>query len=152
MIKQPFFLFIAVALLVVVAWFVMDRIIFLRTAEKTVGKVTHISFVDNRCGGRKRRHRCTRFTAHVQYVPLAGRLYNMNVSAGDVRGHGQPISRASLQVGSRVVVVYDPKNPAKAYEDSLFGVWGAPLMAFFAQIASLITSLTEPRRRNSRAL
>jgi len=44
-------------------------------------------------------------------------------------------------------VVYDPKSPSTAYVDTLMGVWGFPLVLFFAQIITGITSLFKPRRR-----
>lgn len=148
-IKQPVFAFIAVLLLVAVAWFVVNRINFLRTAERTVGKVSSLSASNGTCGSRRTRHSCTRFKARVDFTTRKGASAALSISAGNKRGYDQPLSYASLHTGDRVPVVYNPLDPSgEAYEDSFFGVWGTPLMIAIAQIVTFFTSLTEPRRRD----
>jgi hypothetical protein len=149
MIKQPFFALIALALLVAAGWFVMDRLTFLHTAERTAGKVVSVSARNDRCGGRRSRHSCTRYTAHINFSPLhSSGTYNLSISAGSHRGYDQPVNYASHTTGDAVQVVYNPKKPDEAYEDSLMGVWGTPIMLAIGQLISFFTSLTEPRRRS----
>ncbi|MEZ0260368.1 MAG: DUF3592 domain-containing protein [Alphaproteobacteria bacterium] len=148
MIKQPLFFIISIALLLVIGWFVVDRIVFLQNAKRITGKVVSISAHNDRCGSRRTRYSCTRFDAKVQYTPPeTGKNYIMNLGAGSVRGHNQPVSRSGYQIGSGVQVAYDARKPETSYEDTFFGIWGTPLMVFFFQITTFFSSLTEPRRR-----
>jgi hypothetical protein len=52
-------------------------------------------------------------------------------------------------MGQQVGVVYSPSDPARAYENTFFGVFGAPLMAGIMQIATLFGSMSEGRGRRS---
>ena len=71
----------------------------------------------------------------------------MNVGAGSSRGSNQPVASASRHAGDPVRVVYSPRNPTKAYQDTFFGVWGAPVIAAGLQIATMLGSMSEGRRR-----
>ena len=148
MIKQPVYALISALLLAVVLWFVVDRLIFLHSAQRTTGTVVGVTAENDRCGGRRTRYSCTQFHAVVEYRPEGqqGR-FRLNISAGSARGHNQPVSRADVQVNSAVPVAYNPRKPGESYEDTIFGIWGAPLMAFLFQVGAFVTSLTEPRRR-----
>lgn len=146
MIKQPILAGISVLLLGGVAYFLVERNLFLRTAQKTQGTVREIRARDGRCGGKYSRHACTRFSAHVQFVTANGQSSSLNISAGSARGHGQPITRASYRPSQSVPVIYNPKRPAQAYHDSFFGVWGTPLFLAVFQFATFLGSLTERRR------
>lgn len=148
MIKQPIFFIISIALLLVIGWFVVDRIIFLQNAKRITGKVVSVSAHNDRCGSRRSRYSCTRFDALIQYTPPeTGRSYTLSLGAGSARGYDQPVSRASYHIGQGVQVAYDGRKPEVSYEDSFFGIWGTPLMVFFFQITTFFSSLTEPRRR-----
>jgi hypothetical protein len=147
-IRQPLYAMLSAVLLAVVLWFVADRVMFLKRAQHTTGSVVSVTARNDRCGGRRSRHSCTRFQAAVRYSPEGGGAsYSLSLSGGDAYGYDQPVSRASYAVGQRVPVVYDPAHPEKSYEDSFTGVWGTPIMAFVFQIVFFFTSLTEPRRR-----
>lgn len=148
MIKQPIFFIISIGLLLVIGWFVVDRMVFLQNAKRITGKVVSVSSHNDRCGSRRSRYSCTRFDAKVQYTPPeTGKSYTLSLGAGSSRGHNQPVSRASYQIGNSVQVAYDARKPETSYEDSFFGIWGTPLMVFFFQITTFFSSLTEPRRR-----
>ena len=148
MIKQPVFAVVAFLLLLVLAWFVVDRLLFLETAKRTSGRVVNVSAQNSSCGGRRSHYSCTQFNAIVEYTPEGqSRPYHLSLSAGSARGHNQPVSRASLAQGGSVRVAYNPRDPEESYEDSFSGIWGTPILVFVIQISSFFTSLTEPRRR-----
>ena len=149
MIKQPWLLAVSGVCLLVALWLVADRTMFLWSAEKTIGTVTELSGRNERCGRRKSRYSCTKFSAQVQYATRSGSTHTLDISAGSARGHNQPATRARVRKDGPVPVVYAPDQPDRAYEDTLFGVWGAPLMAGFAQIATFLGSLAEGRKRRS---
>lgn len=147
MIKQPWLLLISAALLVGVLGFTADRLIFLATAEKTNGTVERVTSSNGRCGSKKRKHPCTRFDAEVGFTTKAGRTGAVTVSAGSTRGYDQPTTNADLHVGDSVRVVYNPRKPSKAYEDSTWGVWGTPLILLIGQVATMFGAFSEGRRR-----
>lgn len=151
MIKQPVFAFLAFLLLLAVAWFIADRVKFLHTAERTKGTVTNVQSYNDRCGGGRRRssYSCTKFRAYVEYTLPGNAKYNICISAGSKRGYDQPLSGASYHVGMPVNVVYNPGKPTEAYEDTMMGVWGTPIMIAVFQVITFIVSLTEPKRRRS---
>jgi preprotein translocase subunit SecF len=147
MIKQPWLLAVSGVCLLVVLWLVADRTMFLWSAEETIGTVVELSGRNERCGRRRTRHSCTKFSAQVQYASQRGSTHTLQISAGSARGHNQPVSRARVRKDGPVSVVYAPDQPTRAYENTLFGVWGAPLWAGLAQIATFLGSLTEGRKR-----
>ncbi len=149
MIKQPWLLVISGLLLVGALGFAADRVIFLMGAQKTRGTVERLTAENGRCGSKKNKYSCTRFSADVAFTTSDGRSSSISISAGSTRGHNQPTSSANVSVGQGVPVVYSPRNPSKAYQDSLWGVWGAPLMMFIGQLATLFGSFSEGRRRRS---
>jgi len=139
---------ISLVLLLVVAWFVVDRIMFLQTAKKAAGSVVSLTSHNDRCGSKRSRHSCTRYHAIVGYAAEeTGRRHSLKISAGTSRGHDQPLSNASMQMNDVVPVIYSSGNPDKVYEDTTYGVWGTPIIALVAQLCAFFTSLTEPRRR-----
>lgn len=149
MIKQPWLLAVSGVCLLIALWLAGDRAMFLWSAEKTTGTVVEITGRNDRCGRRKARYSCTKYSAQVEYATRSGSTHMLEISAGSARGHSQPTSRARVRKEGPVPVVYAPDEPTRAYEDTLFGVWGAPLMAGFAQIATFLGSLTEGRKRRS---
>ena len=149
MIKQPWLLAVSGVCLLIALWLVVDRTMFLWSAEETIGTVVELSGRNDRCGRRKTRYSCTKFSAQVQYATQRGSTHTLQISAGSARGHNQPTSSARVQKEGPVSVVYAPDQPTRAYENTLFGVWGAPLLAGFAQIASFLGSLAEGRKRRS---
>jgi hypothetical protein len=148
MIKQPLVAGIALIFFLAFTYFVVERVLFINAAERTVGTVTEVLSKDGRCGGgrRRRRYPCTKFVAVVTYV-VDQKMFRLNLSAGSARGYDRPIDRASYTHQQHVKVVYSRENPAHAYEDSLWGVWAVPIILFFGQLVTFITSLVEPRKR-----
>jgi hypothetical protein len=151
MIKQPVFAGIAGVLFLIFAGYVINRLIFINNSERTTGIVENITGSNSRCrSGRKSRHNCTKFNATIRFNPLnESKEYRLELSAGSSRGHNQPISDASYQIGESVPVVYDPDAPDNVYLDSFYGLWATPIYLFVLQIISFVSSLMEPRRRQS---
>ena len=147
MIKQPWLLAVSALCLLVAIGLATERLMFLAGSAETVGKVIRLEHRNERCGSQKRRYACTKFTAEVQYKPQAGGTFEIEISAGSSRGSDAPLTSANLRVDDPVPVVYSPGNPSKAYQNTFFGVWGAPLVAAGAQIATLFGSMAEGRRR-----
>lgn len=147
MIKQPWMLVVSAVLLLVAIGLGIERTLFVLGSAASEGKVARIDSENSRCGSKKSRYDCTVFSAMVQYAIPSGAILAIRVGAGSTRGNNQPSSSASRSIGDRVGVLYSEKNPVKAYENTIFGVWGAPLIAVGAQIATMLGSLTEGRRR-----
>lgn len=146
MIKQPWLAAVSAVCLLVAIGFAIERSIFLLSAERTPGTISSIDSRNDTCGAKKRRYACTKFTASVRYRVGPDVNPSITVSAGSSQGSNQPVTNASRRVGETVRVVYSPSTPTKAYEDTFFGVWGAPVIAFGAQIATMLGSLSEGRR------
>ncbi len=151
MIKQPKLLLIAGILLLVASGFAVKRLNFLRTAKRTHGSVESVTASNGSCsdgsGKSRRNYSCTTFTAQVRFATKTGELGMLELDAGSRAGHNEPTSGASRQVGASVPVVYNPKNLHEAYENTTFGVWGAPLASGGGSLATLMGSFTERRRR-----
>lgn len=147
MIKQPWLLAIAALLVVVAIGFALRQASFLMTADRTTGTVTRVDARNSTCGSKRNRHSCTRFDAEVRF-DVNGRSFDFTVDAGSVRGSNQPKSRASHPEGSQVKVVYSKSNPNRAYRDSFFDVWFAPIASAAGAVASALGSTSEGRRRS----
>ena len=152
MIKQPWLFGLSMILLLVAGAFALERLRFLRQAEKVQGTVTQIMASDGKSsGGKGRRSQdCTRFTAEIRFATRSGGTGRISIGAGSSRGHGQSISHADYRVSQTVPVVYDPRNMAKAYQNSLMGVWDIPIYILVAQFSALIASLSEARQKKRR--
>jgi hypothetical protein len=150
-IKQPLLFGISMVLLLIAGGFAIERLWFLSQAEKTQGTVTQVTASNGQCGGGRRRssHACTRFTAHIGFAAPGGNSGGITIGAGNSRGHGQPITRANYRVSQKVPVVYDPHNVARAYHDSLMSIWNVPIFIMVAQVATLVASMCESRRKRS---
>lgn len=136
---------ISLLLVLPLGYFVFDRIEFVRTAQHTSGIIEHVTGTNDRCGRKRSRHDCTMFRATLRY-DVQGSQYRINVSAGNARGHDQPVSRSNYTIGAQEFVAYDPRRPSRAYRDKLWDVWGAPLVALFIQIGTFVASFAEQRR------
>jgi len=144
---QSRFLFgFSLLLFLPLAYFLYDRVEFVRTAAHTSGVVERVTGTNDRCGRKRSRHNCTRFRALVRY-DVQARPYFIDVSAGTARGPNQPISRSMYSIGSRERVAYDPRRPSRAYRDKVWDIWGAPLITFFIQIGTFVASFSEQRKR-----
>ena len=147
MIRQPLWAIVSLVVLVVLAGFVVERCMFLYRAERAIGRVIAVDSYNSTCGRRRSRYSCTEFDATVEFSTKTAARYTLEVSAGTARGYNQPLSRASRRVSDGVPVVYDPNKPTKAYEDSVWGVWGMPIILAMFQVASFFSSLCEPKGR-----
>lgn len=155
MIQQKFLFAFAVILLLVSGWFFVDRVTFIRSAQKATGEVTQIDANQTRCSrssgtGKRRRtshYDCTNFSARVTYTTSSGDVRTFNVGAGSVIGHTDDIARANRRMGARVPVIYNPKDPDEAYQDTLLAVWGLPGLSGGGGGLMVLASLTGRRRR-----
>jgi hypothetical protein len=138
-VKNQFLFVISLALLAAFCWSVVRQLLFLSRAERDVAVVREVRAQDGRCGG-KRRHDCTKFHATVEFQS-AGRRQSGYLSAGEARGHGQPLSKARYQIGDPVSIVFDPSRPEEPYRDEFLDVWGSSLTLLALQIFSLGASL-----------
>ena len=147
MIKQRWLAGLSGILAIVLAGYILERLWFLQRAQRTTGWVIDVSSYDSTCGSRRHRYSCTKYTAKIQFNAGSLGLTVFSVSAGSTRGYGMPVTRASMQPRQTVPVVYDPKNPSKAYQNTFWGVWGGPVGVFFFQIMTFIGSLFNPKNR-----
>jgi hypothetical protein len=138
-VKNQLLFVISMTLLLAFCWSVISQLLFLSRAERAVGVVREVRAQNGRCGG-KRRHDCTRFHAMVEFQS-AGSRQSSYLSAGDARGHGQPLSKARYRIGDPVPVVFDPSRPEEVYRDKFLDVWGSSLAWLALQIVSLVASL-----------
>jgi hypothetical protein len=146
-VKSPLFFWIALLLFLPLAYFVFDRIHFVVTARPVSAEVSRVTSQNDRCGSRRSKYNCTKYYATLRYE-VQGRWHQISVSAGRQRGHNQPLSGARYRSGDREAVKYDPRQPWRAYRNTLWDIWGAPLMTFFMQIAMFVASFSDKRRRD----
>jgi hypothetical protein len=146
MIKQPWLAGVSAVLLFVVLGFVVDRLLFLRSAQTSMGTVVNVTSYNGTCGSKNNRHTCTKYNADVEFPDKQNTRHRLNISAGSCRGSNQSLSNASYGIGAKVEVVYDPDKPSRAYPNTFFGVWGTPIMVFAFQISSFLGSLFDKKR------
>lgn len=144
-VRNSFYFGIAVLLCVPLVYFIIDLTHFKIVSVETTGEVQQVMGRNDRCGRKRRRHDCTKFTAAIRYE-VRGSGYMINVGAGRVRGHDQPVSLANYVVGQHEFIAYDPNRPVRAYRNTLWDIWGAPFMTFFLQICAFIGSLQDKRK------
>jgi len=146
-VKSPVLFWFSMALALVVLWFVADRTLFLIRAVHTSGNVINLSAANGSCRcGRRCHYDCTKFQAQVGFQARESPAA-LWVSAGSARGYDCPVTQARYVIGDSVAIVYNPRNPAEAYRDTVADVWGAPIAAFFFQIITLIGSFTRGRQQ-----
>lgn len=127
---------LAAGLLVVALGLAVERMMFLSRAQTTVGHVVDVKAENTRCGRRRSRHACTRFSADVEYRINDGAPRRITLSAGRKRGHSQPVSAARHPPGSSVRLVYDPRNTQRIYRDTKGDVFGGPLLSLFLSLGA----------------
>ena len=142
--RNKLYLMVVVLLCVPLAYFVIDRTYFEIVSVETTGIVESIAGRDDRCGKRRRRYSCTKFTATLRYE-VQQSSYLIDVSAGTARGHGQSISKSDYYVGQSESIAYDPSRPTHAYRNKLWDIWGAPLLTFILQVCAYLGSLKDRR-------
>lgn len=128
----------------------IERVLFLKNAVRVNGTVLSITGTEGTCVDYRRpRYRagekrirfdsCTKFVATVGYTSPNNARSTFIVEAGQRRGIEQPIKYASLIVGERVQAIYDSRDPARVYKDTLWGVWDVPIMIFIVFIVGVIS-------------
>ena len=148
-VKQPHWLGVALLVFLSLSYLLIDRVVFITTAETGQGTVSSVQAHNAMCGGRRNRYDCTRYRAVVRFS-VEGSGHQITVAAGSVRGHDQPLTRARYRVGASVPVAYSPGNPLRAYRDEFWDIWAAPFLAFVFQIASLFGAFIEPKQGGNR--
>lgn len=154
-IKQLFLLLFGLVLFIVAAVWAIRTTIFLLDAERATATVTAVRSADSTCRETKRRRRrsietrydCTVFTANLEYRTNAGQQIDFERSAGSVRGHGQPISRARYAATQTVGVLYRPDQPNEPYLDTFIELWGGSLLTAIAGFIFTIFGLISSVRR-----
>jgi hypothetical protein len=147
-IKQPILFALSGVALAVAVGLLAWRGLFYFTAVEAVGTVAEITASNGNCGSSKHRYACTHFTAQIAF-PAQGTTFRTSTAAGERRGHGQPVSGADYRVGQTLPVVYSPLSPENACHDSVWDVWGMPILAFFTQLVMMFGSLFEGKKRRS---
>lgn len=112
-------------LLVVALGLFVKQALLLASAQTTTGHVVSVTSKDGRCGSRRSKHNCTRFSSTIEFT-VDGTTHTLQRSAGRTRGHGRPVSDADRQVGDAVAVVHGAGGkPAYAGKGD---VWMAPIL------------------------
>lgn len=140
---KPLYFWIAIALCIPLAYFLIDRIEFVWSSKTVMGSVEDVRARNDLCGG-KTKYSCTKYKALLTYG-VEGVTYRIDVEAGRKRGQDQPLDFADHRVGDAVRVAYDPREPERAYRDTWWDIWGMPFMVFLMQIGAFFGSFKERR-------
>ncbi len=145
MIKRRGYFVVSMLLLPVVWGLIIDRAIFHLRADRALGRVTNVT---SHTSTSSRHGTKTYFKANVEFTHNKA-AFSITTPAGNAKGSDQPLDRSELKIGDSVPLIYDSRNPSKGFKDNLAEVWIMPVFAFMAQLALLVASLLEPRRRFS---
>lgn len=142
-VKSPVMFWFSMILALLVLGFVADRTLFLLRAVRTTGNVVDLRGSNGSCScGRHCSYSCTKFQAQVRFqanaMPAA-----LWVSAGSAHGYDCPVAQARYSIDDSVPVIFNPHNPSEAYRDTPGDIWGTPVMVFFFQIITLISSFSK---------
>jgi hypothetical protein len=146
-IKQTWLFVVSLLALALAAMLGLRQAKFLADAEKAMGEVTTISRSNSRCGRKNHRYGCTEFAAVVVFTARSGQTGSITVPAGSTRGLDMPSSNADYRAGDTVPIIYDPDHMDRAYQNTTWGIWSAPLIALIVHLATLVGSMTERRER-----
>jgi len=141
------YFWIGMALFLPLAYFLFDRIDFALSSQQAVAAVERISAHNTRCGKRGRRA-STKFVATLKYQ-VSGRDYRIDVNSGRTRGYDQSVQFANHYAGAQEKLVYDLRRPERAYHDTTWAVWHAPILILLVQIAFFIGSMNDKDRRDA---
>lgn len=147
-IKQPIWLIVAWILFFVILYFIADRIQLIQVGEHVIGNITNITAYNSRCGW-KHKHDCTEFTAYVGFKTIKWESSTFSVWGGNSTWHNQPIASSYRKIWWEVKVIYDPNSIVRVYEDTLWWIWGVPIMTFFFQIMTFFSAFSEPKKKTS---
>ncbi len=130
---------ITIIFLPVILFFVMDMIVFLAHAGQAEGEVVRIDAENFRCdvGPGRGRGPCTKFTAVTAYT-VEGKKYQARVSAGREREYNQPVEKAKLRPGHRMVVFYDLEKHEIAKGADSPDIWLGPISWVMLYIICMI--------------
>ena len=143
-VKNQWMFLVAMLMLCLTAYFLIDRMVFLYYAERTLAVVRQIEGVNESCGGR-RSYSCTQFYATVDFTTLQGETSSTRQNIDDKRGHNRSTQTAKYQPLDQVPILYRPGHLAKVYLNTFSSLWGYPFMVFLLHVILLITSFSEPR-------
>ncbi len=129
--KHLFSIVLSIGLFLFGAGMSVKRGLFLMSAERANGQVESLTASNDRCGSKNSKHDCTKFSAKVNYSSAAGARGVISVAAGDARGYNQPVTRAALQPGSSVPVIFSSSDVTYAFRDTFFDIWVIPLGSLF---------------------
>lgn len=119
---------------------------FWLTSVETTGTVVRVTAEDGNCGSTRNRYHCTKFGATLEYR-ADGRRYRTDTGAGQVRGAGRPTTLAAFQVGQQVPVRYSTVAPSLGCRDSLWDLWGYPVLALIGQLVLMLALFVRGGRR-----
>lgn len=111
--------------------FFLSRFDFYINSAEVEGQVTKITSDNDSCYSGRRHsnfYDCTEYTAVINYTTPQGK-YTVNIWAGSARGHNQSISLANYQIGEKVEILYDTRNPTSAYRNTFLDIWNDLLIA-----------------------
>lgn len=150
MVKEPILAFISVLLLLGACATGFLTFEFTRSASTTDGIVTEVDARNATCGGKRshssgryrKRNRtdCTRYFATVQFDTANGERHSVRLAFGKSFGHDKPVANARQQVGTKVPLIYDPKDPSRVFENSVWALWGPTIMLLLAHVVVLLVS------------
>lgn len=144
------FLFtVGVSMTLPVWYFVSDRIDFVRSARSAMGTVDDVRAWHSSCGTKESPDDCTNFEATLRYS-VDEEDYRIEVSAGREYRRYSPISDAEHQIDDQVPVVYDPRQPSRAYRDTFWDVWRYPIWALIVQVCALYGGFTAEEQESRR--
>jgi hypothetical protein len=138
-VRDPICFFIGLVLFLPLLYFLLDCTIFVVTADRTAGAVETVRAENGRCGRRRSRYDCTRYEATIRYH-VQSRDHRIQIGAGSMKGHDQPVANAYYAPDDIVPVAYSRRNPQWAYRDEVFDIWRAPIMTFAIQVALFISA------------
>ncbi len=124
---------IAYLLLVLIGWYALDRVMFMYKAQHITGNVISVDAKQDMCGGYFSSrsltyyppYKCTRYTAHLKYVPTTDKSYVLSIPACTRAEKDDPAEGSScFPVGTLIPVIYNPQDPSEAYVDDIVDLWG----------------------------
>jgi hypothetical protein len=136
---------IAILLLIVGLYLGNKRYTEWRTSVQTHGKVVQLQSTDATCGNSSKssgNYPCTKFKAVIEYqVSSSSNTLQGEISAGEMRGHNQPISKAEYNIGATVPVRYVANQPEIVFEDNMLKHLALPIALIVLSILEYITVL-----------
>lgn len=140
-----------------VAWvtagvFFVQETAFQLSAKRATATVEQVTASTGTCGSQRARHACTTFRARLNFYAESSRggaqRYSLETSAGSVRGQDRATTSATLRVGERVEVLYEPDDPTAAVLNTADDLHKKSRAAGLVGIVALVASVAPTRRRH----